>query len=293
MRATVVVVCLVVASTAVAHADDIDVQQQAYVDVLETADGSSWVGALVEEVPGDHYKLVMADGSVRVIKAADVVKITKRKNPAHVLPAAMPAAAPIAMLTCAPAGASVAATAAPLPPVYAGSYARSGLRVSASVDMIFPVDDISGYDTSYAPDVRVGFEQVFGRISLAGGGLVRWTYWQLPTLPDIGPNHDAAWTLETHVYAQAAYHLDRLSLVAGTSLGLDSNYLNVDTGGMYMSKTSAGFGMNLFGGFELDYLPNVALSFMFDYHPPTATIVSGAPGSVSYLAATAGAIVRL
>lgn len=287
MRAFFVGACLAVAGTA--RADEIDVRAQAYVDVVETSDGSSWVGAVVEDVPGDHVKLVMADGSVRVIKAADVVRVTKRPNPSHATPAAMPASAPMALLTCAPiAGQSVVATAPP--PIRNEDFVHTGLQLGAAVNMIFPVGDISGFQTSYAPEIRVGFEKRYDRVGVSGGGMVRYAWWQLPALQD--PN-DAAWTLETHAYAQAAYHMDRAAVLAGTTLGLDTNYVNINVGGMATPKTTAGFGMNLRAGLELDYVPSVALVFMFDYHPPTDTIVSGSSASISYLAATAGAVVRL
>lgn len=290
MREFIVGVCLAAAGTA--RADEIDLRAQAYVDVVETSDGSSWVGAVVEDVPGDHVKLVTADGSVRVIKAADVVKTTKRLNPAHAstMSAAMPAAAPLALLTCAPiAGASVVAAAAPTP-VRESDYAPGGPQLSAAVDMIFPVDDISSFQTSYAPEIRAGFEKRYDRVGITGGGMARYAWWKLAPLTD--PN-DAAWTLETHAFAQASYHLDRAALLAGTSLGLDTNYVNINVGGIATPKTTAGFGMNLLAGIELDYVPSVALVFMFDYHPPTDTIVEGSPGAISYLAATAGAVLRL
>jgi hypothetical protein len=271
-----------------ARADEIRVGDQAYVDVVETTDGSSWVGVLVEQVPGDHDKLVMADGSVRVIKAADVVKITKRPNPVHAVPA--PASPPVALLTCAPIAApGIAASAAEPPPPQ--TQVRSGLRVSAAVDVIFPIADISGFQDSYAPEIRIGYERVAGQLGLGAGAMMRYDYWSLPELED--PN-DAAWLLETHAYAQATYHVDRAAVLAGTTIGLDTNYLNINAGGTAaMSKTTASFGMNLYAGVELDYLPQVALAFTFDYHPPTDTVVSGASTSISYLAATAGAIVRL
>ena len=289
MRAFIVGVCLAVAGTA--RADEIDLRAQAYVDVVETSDGSSWVGAVIEDVPGDHVKLVMADGSVRVIKAGDVVRVTKRPNPSHAsaMPAAMPAAAPLALLTCAPiAGQSVAATAPS--PIRDADYVHTGLQLAAAVDMLFPVDDISAFQTSYAPEIRIGFEKRYDRIGVTGGGMLRYAWWQLPTTED---HNDAAWTLETHAYAQAAYHLDRAAVLAGTSLGLDTNYVNINVGGIATPKTTAGFGMNLLAGLELDYVPEVALVFMFDYHPPTDTIVQGSSSSISYLAATAGAVVRL
>lgn len=293
MKGTALVVWLAAAS---ARAETIDVHALDYVDVVETADGSAWVGALVEQVPGDHYKLAMADGSMRVIKGTDVVKITKQKNPTRRAPEMTPAAAqlPLAMFTCAPVAAtspSVAAR-AEAAPYSEPPYVRAGIQLEPSASMVFPIGDISSYQATYAPEVRAGYETLYGPLGLTAGGLVRYTYWDLP--PGTNP-HDAAWTLETHAYGQATYHLPRAAFYAGTALGLDTNYIYVTAplASMGNSKTTAGFGMNLFAGIELDSLPDVAIRFGFDYHPGTDTIISGAPGSVSYVALTGGALVRL
>ena len=65
-----------------AVADDaIDVAAFDYWDVIETNDGSIWKGVIVEQTPGQQYRLAMLDGSVRVLAAADVVKLTKSRNP--------------------------------------------------------------------------------------------------------------------------------------------------------------------------------------------------------------------
>jgi len=291
MRGPTFVLCL---AAATAHADTMDVHALEYVDVVETADGSTWVGALVEQVPADHYKLAMADGSVRVIKSADVVKITKQKNPAHRAPEAVPAAAslPLAMFACAPMAAPSVAARADAAPAIEAPYARTGLQLEPAAVLVFPIGDIGSYQQSYAPEVRAGYETLYGPLGLTAGGLVRYTYWDLPAGTD---PHDAAWTLETHAFGQATYHLPRAAFYAGAALGLDTNYIYVTAplGSMGNSKTTAGFGTNLFTGVELDSLPDVAIRFGFDYHPGTDTIVSGAPGSVSYLAITGGALIRL
>jgi hypothetical protein len=51
-----------------------------YLDVVQTRDGSVWKGLGIEQTPNVAYEIATADGSVHVIKAADVVKITKQRN---------------------------------------------------------------------------------------------------------------------------------------------------------------------------------------------------------------------
>src|SRR5258706_1086674 len=63
-----------------AHADDVDVSAFEFVDVVETADGSIWKGVIVEQVPNKSYKVATADGSLHVLQAADVLKVTKERN---------------------------------------------------------------------------------------------------------------------------------------------------------------------------------------------------------------------
>src|SRR5262245_21332527 len=83
MKITVFAALLfVVASSSHARAAeaDIDVRSAAYLDVVQTADGSVWKGIVIEQTPNVVYKIATADGSVHVIKAADVVKLTKQRN---------------------------------------------------------------------------------------------------------------------------------------------------------------------------------------------------------------------
>src|SRR4051812_20807854 len=74
--------CVVGATSRLVHADDaqIDVRSFEYVDVIETTDGSVWKGIVVEQTPNVQYKLATSDGSLHVIKSADVVKLTKQRN---------------------------------------------------------------------------------------------------------------------------------------------------------------------------------------------------------------------
>lgn len=167
-------------------------------------------------------------------------------------------------------------------------FATSGVRLDAATAIVFPTGDIRMTNTSFGPEVRGGYELLLGNVGLAGGGLVRYTYWRLPSQED--PN-DAAWTLETHAYARAALHVSRLALWGGGSLGLDSNYIHI--GMLNASKTATGLGVNVEGGAEVAALPNLAVRLGFSYHPGTDTILDGLPQSISYYAVTAGASLRM
>ena len=271
---------LLAALAHVAHADDIDIRSVDYLDVVETSDGSVWKGVVIEQVPGQTYKLVTSDGSIHVIKAADVVKLTKQKNPWRV------AAAPSADATPTSHGeGGLEAHVSPSGPSLPAPYATSGMRVSADLAILFGTGDMKNAPTSFAPDIRVGFESLFGNFGLEGGGLIRWTDWRMGVQTD-----DMMWTLETQVYGHASLHVSRAAPYLGLALGLDTNYIY--SGQLDMSKTTPGFGMNLQAGLPVAITPGVALELAGDYHPGTDTIADGSPASVSYFALRVGAAGR-
>ncbi len=273
--------CLAASVARVAHADDgeVDVRAFEYLDVIETTDGSIWKGVLVEQTPNVQYKLATADGSVHVIKAADIAKLTKQKNRDW-------------------RGTATTTTTATTPTGVGARYegrsglpapvAESGIRMDASLATVVPTGDIEKSQTSFSPSVQIGYEALLGNFGLGGGGMARFTYWRLPMGED--PN-DAAWTLETHAYGRAALHLARVALYGSVSFGADTNLVHI--GLLNTTKTATGFGMNLEAGAEIAASKDVAIKAGFDYHPATDTIIDGAPQSISYYAFLAGASLRM
>ena len=261
---------------------EVDVRAAELLDVIETVDGSIWKGVVVEQTPNVSYKIATADGSLHVIKAGDVLKLTKQRNAERRV-----AAAPIAY-GAAPYGDGIGArydgnrSSLPAP------VARSGLRIEPELAIVFPTGfyDEIGINTSFAPGIRLGREQMFGNFGLSGGGQVRFTYWRLP-----GDTRDATWLLETQFYGRAAMHIGPVTPYLGVSFGLDTNYVyNNDS---RMSETNVGFGMNLQSGIQISASPTSTIDIGFDYHPGTDTIASGTDESVEYFAMRVGTTFRL
>lgn len=266
------------APLATADDSDVDTRSFEYLDIIETSDGSVWKGVIVEQTPSVSYKIAITGGSVHVIKAENVVKMSKQRNREYHV--ARPSHGAVA--TNDGVGAVYERPGAGLP----APFARSGGRFEPELAFVFPSGDISMHETSFAPSLRGGYEALFGNFAIGGGGLARFTYWQLP-----GDTKDAHWTLETHVYGRLGVHLGRVAAFAGMSIGVDTNYLYAHAASM--SKTSLGFGMNLQSGVELAATPLLALRLGFDYHPATDKIVEGLDASISYYALTFGTNLRL
>lgn len=247
---------LVVALPLAARAD-IDVAASDTLDVLETSDGTVWKGVVIEQVPNVQYKIATADGSIHVIQAADVVRLTKQAN-------------------------HRAETASSLP----APLARTGIRADAELDFVFPTGTLGDIAlTSFAPCVRFGYETMFGNIGLTGGVQTRFTYWRLQ-----GMTEDAGWLLETHVYGRGAVHIGRAAPYLGITLGADTNYLYAAD--LDKSSTSVGFGMNLELGLTIAATPAVAIEIGGTYHPGTDTLSDATKKSAEYLAMRLGAQAR-
>ena len=262
-----------------AHADDeIDVKNAELLDVVETSDGSIWKGVIVEQTPNVSYKVATADGSLHVIKAADVVKISRQRNKdAHARVTADTTESHDGGVSRRYEGGGGGL---PAP------FAKTGLRLDPSLAIVIPTGGMALPDTSFAPSVKAGYELMLGNFGLEGGAMTRYTWWRIP-----GDTKAAAWTLETMPYAQAALHVSRVSVHAGVAAGLDTNYVyfpQVD-----MAKTKVSFGMNVQGGVDVAATENIDVHAGFDFHPATDTVIDGLPGSISYYAILFGAGVRL
>jgi opacity protein-like surface antigen len=279
-------------SRAFAEDAEIDIRSFEYVDVIETADGSIWKGVVVEQTPNVQYKIATADGSLHVIKAGDVAKLTKQKNREWRGTSAGTSASTSTSTgtgtSTSTSGSGVVGRYEPSGPALPAPYAQSGLRIDAGGITVFPSGDISMLDTSFSPNILVGYEHLFGNFGLGGGALARFTYWRLPQGED---PQDAAWTFETHAYARAALHISRVAFYGGASIGADTNMVHV--GVLNMSKTTTGFGMNLQAGAEVAASEQIAIKLGFDYHPGTDTVIDGAPQSISYYALGLGASLRM
>ncbi|HEX5059119.1 MAG TPA: hypothetical protein VFV99_07150 [Kofleriaceae bacterium] len=267
---------LATASHVRAEGTEIDVRSFEFLDVIETADGNVWKGVVIEQTPNVSYKIALAGGSIHVIPAADVQRMSKQRNGDFKNPRASAVREDGVEQSYEPA--------AKLP----APYARSGLRVDPELSIVFPTGyyDHAGVQTSFAPGMRVGFESLFGNIGVSGGGQARFTYWRLP-----GPTKDAAWLLETQLYGRAAVHIGRATPYIGLALGIDTNY--VYSYALDDSVTGVGLGMNLSTGLQLAVSPLVGVEIGGDYHPATDTISDMSEDSVSYFALRLGATVRL
>ena len=267
------------------HADDTDIEVKSfeYIDVVETTDGSIWKGVIVEQSPNVSYKIVTSDGSLHVIKADDVVKLSKQRNKEY---RATSRETGVGGLVGHLDDDGLTKRFEPSGPSLPAPMARSGLRFDPELSLVFPLGDITANNTSYTPSVRLGYEAVLGNVGIGGGALARYTYWQLPTMTS-----DELTTTELHAYVRAALHVSRVAIYGGGSIGLDLNYAYVSQA--MTSKMTAGIGLNLEGGVEILATPSLAFKAGIDYHPGTDTILDGVPGSISYLSLMIGASVRI
>ncbi|MGE0869899.1 MAG: hypothetical protein AB7P03_15140 [Kofleriaceae bacterium] len=289
-KSVLVCVAAVASFTAHAYADEIDVNAVEYVDVIETVDGSIWKGVVIEQTPSVQYKIATADGSLHVIKAADVVRLTKQRNQnfRRAAPPAQPSAYETGPSTM-QGGGGVAGSYPNEGPELPPPYARSGLRFDPEVLIVFPTGDLGDYDykEAFAPGFRVGYESIMGRFGLGIGGLMRFIYWRQPE--EYFAEDASHWTLETQIYGRAALHVGRAAPYVGLSIGVDTNYTNEYD----ESDTALGFGMNLQTGILVAATPMAAFELGLDIHPGTDTIVPERDLSVSYFALRLGASIRL
>jgi len=275
-----------------AHADgtDVDVSAFEYIDVIETSDGSVWKGVVVEQTPNVRYKIATADGSLHVIQAGDVVKLTKQKNAQYHAPQDLRTA------TVVTGGGGGGGGGGDLKATYQPStglpapFAKSGLRLDPEFDTVIPMGVLSDAmtGTSFGAGFRAGYEFLFGNFGLTVGEQTRITWWQLP-----GNTQNVAWTLETLAYARAALHLGRVAPYASVAAGLDTNYSYSQM--LDASNTSLGIGLDLGAGVSIAATQNLAFDLGADFHPATDSLNDQSPVSLSseYLALHVGASLRI
>ena len=251
---------LLVAVPVAAHADDVDVRQHSFWEVVHTTDGSITKGIIVEHERDKGYKVALLDGGIRVIPEDQVEKISKEPNPYYqaarrdVVGAQGSAPLGGGDRDLAELGTS---------PSIPRPIAHGGPSASAELAFVFPTGllaDAELLEPSFSPTFRVGYEAMFGRVSLSGGVMSRFTYWMLD---DDLPDTAATWLLEIGAFGRGAVHIGRAAPYAGLSLGTDIIY--VTAGGM--SETANGMGMNLDFGLDVFATPGVALGLGGTYHP--------------------------
>jgi hypothetical protein len=239
---------------------------------------------VIEQTPNVEYKIATADGSVHIIKAANVVKLTKQRNNDYHVAAAAPATPSAATSDH---GLDLSSSAEPSGSSLPSPTATSGLRLEGAGVLAIPIGDITKFSsTSFSAETRIGYEAVIGNFGVGGGITGRFTDWRLS-----GDDSDTFWTLETMAYGRVALHMSIVALHAGVALGVDTNYLY--SAMLDKSKTTIGFGMNLQSGIDVAPIPALAFKLGFDYHPGTDRLSDVAPGSVSYFALLLGIGVRI
>ncbi|HEY5948172.1 MAG TPA: hypothetical protein VIV40_21900, partial [Kofleriaceae bacterium] len=139
------IICALLLATAShvrAQATEIDVRAFEFLDVIETTDGSVWKGVVIEQTPNVSYKIAIAGGSIHVIAAADVQRLSKQRNSEY-----RGAARPTVLRD-----GGVEQTYQPTAKLPA-PYAHDGLRVDPELAIVFPtgVYDDLGVQTSFAP----------------------------------------------------------------------------------------------------------------------------------------------
>lgn len=228
------------------------VAQAAVLDIVETSDGSRWQGVLVEQVPGQFYRLALLGGSVKVLQFDEVVRVSR---------------APKIASTNTSAASSTSSSAGPMfatPPL--GS---SGARLSVTTGIALPNGDVDdGLDESLHLILRAGYERYFGNLALYYGARLGYINW--------ANDGEDLWF---HTFMPQA------ELRGGIAVGVVTPYVGLSAGpeihhvsatgfdGGEESETNVGFGMDFNFGADLAISKNAYLGLAFDWHPGTTKIV--------------------
>lgn len=285
---TTVFVATLTTVPAPADADELDVEALEYVDVIETTEGSIWKGFITEQTPNVSYKIATADGSVHVVRASDVIKVSKQRNKRYRVSRDTATRDDSSRTDLDTSDSDIArSTPVPLP--------TSGLRIDPELGVAVPRGDLTSlaggmlqYRSSVSFGGRVGYEVMRGNVGWSFGGLLRATSWRLPVeIQNLGTH----WTIESQVYGRGTLYMGRVAPYAGLSIGIDTNQTTNMLNGV--SVTAVGLGMNLQSGVSIAASRAVAIQLGADFHPGTDTIEDGVDASVSYYAFHIGASLRL
>ncbi len=256
MRApTMLAAVSLLALGSVAHAEDvpgvaaqIDVDRSEFLDVVATTDGSIWKGVLVEQTPGVNYKLLLSGGSLRVLRADEVVSIRKERNPKF------RAAAPTAPAAAAP----------PAP-----TRSPTGLVLGAGLTLAIPAGELNNGDNGAAvsPGVglRGGYRYRSDNLSAQLGGQVKFIYWNVPGSPD------RAYLYTVEVFAFVRAGLRGKTFEPFVELALGPEVTGYDLSGLGTGGGVA-FATILTAGVALLATRSIDVELELAYHPPLSRI---------------------
>lgn len=221
-------------------------------DVIYVKDGSIWKGVIVEQVPGERYRIVLSGGSVMVIDAGQVDRIAKERNPRLAAPPA-------------PAGTSTpGSTAAPVETDTPGPMVDGGVRVGGSVGVAIPFSDFGEGDTigsSLHLRARIGGElfPAGGRISITPAARFDFVGWSVDG-EGLSPIR-----IGLSGELRAAAHVGRVVPYAAIAFGFDLSGFT----GQFADQVepSYGFGLELEFGMDIIATPEFALGPSLVIHP--------------------------
>lgn len=226
---------------------EIDVDRSEFLDVVSTKDGSVWKGVLVEQTPGVEYKLVLAGGSLRVLRAEEVLSIRKERNPKFSAPAPRPDAAAHERPGRTP----------------------TGLVLGAGLALAIPAGDLHKGDgaSTVSPGLglRGGYRYRSDNLSAQLGGLTRFTYWNVPGSPD----RAYLWTLEILAFARAGLRGTKFEPYVELALGPEATGYDLSglgTGG------GVAFAATLTAGVALIATRSIDVELDVTYHPPLSPV---------------------
>lgn len=248
-------------------------------DVIETSDGNTWKGVIVEQVPGKYYKIQLVGGTLVTVEAKKVKKMTKEANPQKAAPPT-PAPAPPPVAEQPPVNPGYpppepAPTPAPAAPAAASGLpapmARSGVRLGLGAGLLNNQGDFGDIsDGGFVLAARGGYEVLKGNFGISGG--VRLAYSRFDKITFAGIEFNLS-SIQVQAEGRAALHAGRFVPYLGLALGYeqfidDEDLPNPATGGAL--DPSGGFALTITIGLDVMITPSVAAGLYFALDPSAA-----------------------